>query len=144
MKDDLVEQMARAIMEAYHGDCKVTDWREAEWNPIVAKAIKAANDALAVARPAILEEARMPRGGKSFAHRLSCAGQRTSASVGSRFVPNMPKKLLTPSALLHMRTAMRRCTDDPPPLVAFQSHVPHRMGNLSRATFQISAAIDAF
>jgi hypothetical protein len=41
-----LEAVAKAIMNA-RGGCDVTDWREAEWNPSVAQAIKEARAAIA-------------------------------------------------------------------------------------------------
>jgi hypothetical protein len=60
MKDDLVERVARAIMEnrTDHPRCLVTNWRgESADNLHVAQALRQARAVLAIARPAILEEA---------------------------------------------------------------------------------------
>jgi hypothetical protein len=43
---EMLERVARAIMMA-RGGCKVTDWREAEWNPVVAQALTEARAAIA-------------------------------------------------------------------------------------------------
>lgn len=45
----MIERVARALMEAREG-CRVTDWREAEWNPAVAQALSEARAAIAAMR----------------------------------------------------------------------------------------------
>lgn len=45
----MIERVARAIMQARDG-CRVTDWREAEWNPAVAQALSEARAAIAAMR----------------------------------------------------------------------------------------------
>lgn len=53
--DDMVERVARAIMER-RGGCRVTDWSEAERNPNVSAALADARAAIEAMQPAILAE----------------------------------------------------------------------------------------